>query len=873
LDDEEVARRAQTEEELNAAKAAQEALESRFNEDDNVDRERAKENRPHLASSVVPATDIQPISPGSDAALFPMMRAFDPNAGQLVLKAPNRMPSIDVSGFYDSIERVEWLSTSLRDEEGFETVETWLARQTGVSHLNATTWKEACDFFQFDPANLDPRSTVYFKGWNSAKALKAYQFFTVTHVLKKLASGNDVMIMALAMGLGKTAMGLAVLYLLSRFQGIYKAPTDGTFIVPERGPQLDLERLVGRQPKLRMGLTLILVPQKTMSQWAKERQAFIRTKFPIIVLAYQRQSAPGMEDGYPGCMGIWDKVPVQLWAPEVTTGNYWTAAQLAAYREADGIPMLDYLRSNVDGSPREWHHKWWVLSTVDSAETYIETTRGRQWLLVGGQQLKGCWSVVLIDEFHKTKNPTVRPWTTISTLHGSPYVIGLSATPFNKTKDIAAITMAPYLHYFKHKKGDTVQLVSPAEFAIQLDLRDDLSPRERLRVRSQSFLKMNECTGTVDSFVSKSTLKDSTGKVDTVAELIDQQAELNPKQQAAMTKFRGFLATQTIQFGAEFIWRPDDSKAGQPAIDIPPHSAFDIFIDIEHDSLSPLAEYYKRCLIWLNNANWAVLMGRMRTWLLFPSLYALQEDDEDLKAELGDLNAPRAKALWRSGDASTLWGYMEHIHNSKAMTLVREMITRLRNQKNVFKQGKKIVITAFKPMNAVIFHMYITWLADREDYTVVSSHEDFVFLDTWASAAANRSRMEAFVTTNPSEYEYSDKPFLMIAIASVIGVGVNLPPAEVIICLDGDYLPARDIQLSGRVQRNTAVQKAPHTESYRIICRSTFCGLNERQCLRNVTQAAIQKWFIEEKDAAAAKDAGERQEPYEVDLMDIDKDV
>jgi hypothetical protein len=53
----------------------------------------------------------------------------------------------------------------------------------------------------------------------------------------------------------------------------------------------------------------------------------------------------------------------------------------------------------------------------------------------------------------------------------------------------------------------------------------------------------------------------------------------------------------------------------------------------------------------------------------------------------------------------------------------------------------------------------------------------------------------------------------MVAVASQVCVGLDLPPADISIQVDLHWKPSTDKQIAGRVQRNDVSQKAPHTES------------------------------------------------------------
>ncbi|KAF2715818.1 hypothetical protein K431DRAFT_316948 [Polychaeton citri CBS 116435] len=233
------------------------------------------------------------------------------------------------------------------------------------------------------------------------------------------------------------------------------------------------------------------------------------------------------------------------------------------------------------------------------------------------------------------------------------------------------------------------------------------------------------------------------------------------------------------------------------------------------------------------------------------------ENDADLKEELGTFTLVNARNLSDAGKNSVLWEYMPEIHDTNAMKLARSMIEQFRAQKNKFGFARKMVFACHKPMNIAIFNLYIQYLATRSDYLAVNSVDDYVLVDSWSSGKVkkNQGKVASFKTTMTKAEGYMDKPFLMNAVASQILVGVSLPPADVVVLLDGNWAPSHDEQLSGRVQRNRSVQKADFTESYRFIAVSSYCPLGIWQSARHTNMATI-KTQVQE---AAQVDAEQEQ--------------
>ena len=143
-----------------------------------------------------------------------------------------------------------------------------------------------------------------------------------------------------------------------------------------------------------------------------------------------------------------------------------------------------------------------------------------------------------------------------------------------------------------------------------------------------------------------------------------------------------------------------------PAIDIPPHSAFDIKVEIDAKYERTLKPYWRQRLHNDRKENaFLATVSLFRTLLLFPCLRGLIDDDPELGTELGDFNAVNAKVITAAGTTSKLWKYMSVIHNSNVMKLVRHIISQFRGQKNVFGFGRKIVFAAHKPFNIAVFNL------------------------------------------------------------------------------------------------------------------------------------------------------------------------
>ena len=125
------------------------------------------------------------------------------------------------------------------------------------------------------------------------------------------------------------------------------------------------------------------------------------------------------------------------------------------------------------------------------------------------------------------------------------------------------------------------------------------------------------------------------------------------------------------------------------------------------------------------------------------------------------------------------------------------------------------------------------------------------FIDPTESEDVQDAKLKAFKTTMNKVEGYQDNPCILISTVHSIQTGVSLPPADTVVFLDSDYVPASIQQAGGRVSRNRIVQKAPFTEFYRFVGHAPWMPLSLYQAQRNVALSTIQ-------DAILAKGDGQQ---------------
>ena len=103
----------------------------------------------------------------------------------------------------------------------------------------------------------------------------------------------------------------------------------------------------------------------------------------------------------------------------------------------------------------------------------------------------------------------------------------------------------------------------------------------------------------------------------------------------------------------------------------------------------------------------------------------------------------------------------------------------------------------------------------------------------------NEAKIRRFNTTINKKAGYQDKPFILSAAASTILNGVNLLPADVVVLIDGEWSPEKQIQVGSRVRRNRTIQAALRIETFRLIPVSDYCHLGTWLAARNADQTEV----------------------------------
>jgi hypothetical protein len=224
---------------------------------------------------------------------------------------------------------------------------------------------------------------------------------------------------------------------------------------------------------------------------------------------------------------------------------------------------------------------------------------------------------------------------------------------------------------------------------------------------------------------------------------------------------------------------------------------------------------------------------------ILPELLLWRNSDETLANELGgtDTNPFTGVGFFgtdtcRNVDRLSHFykNYMPLFHATPLAGVLRDMIREIHSQKNFYGRGRKIMISAFKPMVIKTVQMYVRWYAIRgnaadpiiTDNPPIWRTGDFCFRQSWADSTGKASQvLKQRDFASIDQRDYKQQPWLMVASGTAVMSGQNLAPADCIIQLDTRWGWRDIVQISGRVSRSTATQKNPFTEFYWLLPESS----------------------------------------------------
>ena len=145
----------------------------------------------------------------------------------------------------------------------------------------------------------------------------------------------------------------------------------------------------------------------------------------------------------------------------------------------------------------------------------------------------------------------------------------------------------------------------------------------------------------------------------------------------------------------------------------------------------------------------------------------------------------------------------------------------------------------------------LAWLIETKQIPdVLWDPQQIAFVDWTEPVNVQDAKLKAFQTTRNERDGYQDWPCILISTVHSIETGISLVPADTVVYMDADYIPAAIEQTGGRVSRNALTQKAQFTGFYRFIGWASWMPLSLYQAQRNVALSKIQSSIIGRQDGA-----------------------
>lgn len=789
----------------------------------------------------------------------------------------------------------QWMSSSADEasaEPGTNDNAPLSAAEYMQSHIKAThitkkNWLSFTKFVRFASTVGDPRAQLVLEGWSKTKQLRTYQFFAGTKMLRDVCRGQIYNINALDMGLGKTPSSLFTLYAHIQLRAQYElrqnpaVPSCKTSVaLPNRADLIsqsqfgDIEDLVGREPVIQRGANLIIVPANLVTHWAKELKSFIDDKRIKVVVAHGGEKWPkSIRAEYPGCYHPCDEISLRSGdLPSMSDLRQYGGSDFAKRIEETGSITVRELLNVGAQCLAPWLDEWIVICGRQGASNYVGRTPNARY------GIDTTWALVLIDEFHSVKSTHGNEFGVLRHLRGYPSFLFISATPYNLPADLSYAYIASHARYFTIKEGNKQAKRSFDTFTQSdwmtgdlVEYNEDLEEHEIEELEKASFKQVWSAAQEVAKSVKKTAV--TSKQDDKLDDKLDDNQDDNqddnlldfganaapPSFLTAINKIASWLRPRIIQFDGDLMWCPNEDGKRFPAIDIPPHSTFDIPLWVEENYAPAVAKFWRTTYAAAGGKNGASkgskkflgAIEKMNVVLSFPCLPSLMEQSDALRDEIADFKSDDIKTFDdRAAMRETeLWKVMHHIHALPSMKTAVEIIRQARDAEklpNCAKMGHKIIVVSIKPFNAYIFDMYMAWLEEQPPGSVLWQPEDtsvdMVYINTKESGYAQKNRVKAarFSCGNPKPELYEDKPFLMNAVGSQIRTGLSLPPADIIIMLDGTYQPEIVQQMGGRVRRNGLVQLNERTWCFRLQGNCKQIPLGQWQADKHASQAELQ---------------------------------
>lgn len=380
----------------------------------------------------------------------------------------------------------------------------------------------------------------------------------------------------------------------------------------------------------------------------------------------------------------------------------------------------------------DWQSDWWALTTPESLHKQILLKDPNTGKAPEDQKkstrdlIDATWLFVVVDEIHEAKSYNAGLWHLIAALPGNPGKIYMSGTYVEKIGQLIGPFMAAKSHKFRatgpvnakfangpteakplHKAWENIKSKNPhKQYEFHLKSGSDLATG--LRLLQFGFRKIAQLSSEIDNKMAK---------VASLSNSIENGAAVIPEEvKSSLQGVTKVFQEMVIEFKADFVWKPRPGSHGYPAVDKPPHSIFDIGVNIPSEyqaDLEPLWQEMKASTSTRvaksagNEAfSFVSVVRPLRIHTTFPCLPTLMKSDAALKDELGNLDTTDAAALVKDGKQSVLWGHMTTLDTLPSMVALKTIIRNIRKQE---KDGgpRKVVVVAFLPMSIALIYLYL----------------------------------------------------------------------------------------------------------------------------------------------------------------------
>lgn len=470
------------------------------------------------------------------AKTYPRMSYFSPATISAEQTTPrtNELSITFPHELVTRLDRVSYLSSSTTSATIAGMHDDEVQVQGKIVTIDDTNWFSFCRFYDFDPQAVHPQSAITIDGWKSDVPLKAYQFYVAAWAVRHVFRGNDACILNIPVGTGKTAMMLAIAVTLSQVQSnprfkdlgrnsrpvdqaLYKSAESELFrskllseVQSDRQHFLGNPKLLARHSSkvyVPRGVTIFLVPNHLVDNWAQSIRKFIVTKPYLLIRATVKEQFKGIEK-----QGTWkgwhhmkdDIVPYELLprvkdlhehfkgtnikrglsltkllAPSsddralphhshiiiITTTDgiskwFFTKTELeqhalhtydrkekqARFEAKEAYAKLDQPQMSQQDFEDEKLGSLEMMSMAQAAHELRAVSIGRK----KPHELKRVTiaSMVGIDEVHEaSKDIKLSPWTHVGDFPGNPVLIAADATAYNKPLQIMPFIHAAHAHY------------------------------------------------------------------------------------------------------------------------------------------------------------------------------------------------------------------------------------------------------------------------------------------------------------------------------------------------------------------------------------------------------------------------------------------